>query len=118
MQTVTYQQPKRDTFSICPVCGENFRQDGIGRMRKFCSDACKMKAHRRVIARQPVRKEINQIRTDYLEKEIGYAQARQDYAAEETLRMVAREVSAPIEPEKIAYWRDIYSQEIARWQTL
>ena len=118
MQTITYQQPKRDTHTTCPVCGEIFQQDGIGRMRKFCSDACKMKAHRRVITRQPVRKEINQIRTDYLEKEIGYAQARQDYAAEETLRMVAREVSAPIEPEKIAYWRDIYSQEIARWQTL
>ena len=118
MQAITYQQPKRDTFSICPVCGENFRQDGIGRMRKFCSDACKMKAHRRVITRQPVRKEINQIRTDYLEKEIGFAQARHDSTAEDTLRMIAREVSAPIEQAKIDYWRDVYSQEVARWQAL
>lgn len=118
MQTITYQQPKRDTFSTCPVCGEIFQQDGIGRTRKYCSDACKMKAHRRVIARKPVRKELNTIRTDYLEKQIGYAQAKSDYAAEETLIMVAREVSAPIEQEKIAYWRDIFSQEFARWQAL
>ena len=53
MNTVTYQQPKRDTFTTCPVCGEIFKQDGIGRMRKYCSDACKMKAHRRVVARKP-----------------------------------------------------------------
>ena len=46
MQAATYTA-KRHTISTCPVCGEVFKQDGIGRMRKFCSDACKMRAHRR-----------------------------------------------------------------------
>ena len=109
---------KRDTFTTCPSCGESFRQDGIGRYRTYCSDACKMKAHRRQITGKSKRKEQCTIRTDYLEKEIGFYSARKDYSAEEALRGVAREVSAPIEESKIDDWRQIYTEEISRWSRL
>ena len=111
----TETDAKRNQFTVCPVCGETFRQDGIGRYRTYCTDACRMKAHRRKVAHRPTRKELNTIRTDYLESKIAFAQAKGDYAAEETLRMVARHVSAPIDAEKIAHWRDIYATEVTKW---
>ena len=111
----TETDAKRNQFTICPVCGETFRQDGIGRYRTYCTDACRMKAHRRKVAHKPARKELNTIRTDYLEQQIGYHEARCEYAAVDALRGVAREVSAPIDSARVAYWRDIYATEVTKW---
>lgn len=105
---------KRDTFTTCPVCGETFRQDGIGRMRKFCSDACKMKAHRRAASGKPARREYNTLRTDYLESHIAFYRAKRDYGAEDALRTLARDVSAPIDETEIEKWRKIYATELTR----
>jgi hypothetical protein len=109
---------KRDTWTTCPVCGEVFRQDGIGRMRKFCSDACKQKAHRRTIARNPVRKELNTVRTDYLEQQIAFYEARRDFVTVDAMRGLARHVSAPISEKNVTYWREVFSQEIGRFAAL
>jgi len=106
---------KRDTFSTCPTCGESFRQDGIGRMRTYCSDACKMKAHRRKVANKPPRKELNIIRTDYLEQQIGFYEARRDYSAVDAVRAIAREAFAPIDEANVAKWRELYAEEASRW---
>ena len=118
MQAATYTA-KRHTISTCPVCGEVFKQDGIGRMRKFCSDACKMRAHRRQAnSTTPHRKEINEVRTDYLEQQIAYYEARRDYGAIDATRGIARHVSAPIDEEKVSYWRGIFAEEITRFAPL
>ena len=111
----TYPQAKRDTFTTCPVCGESFRQDGIGRMRTYCSDACKMKAHRRSEAGKPKRKEVNEVRTDYLEAQIAYYEARQEWAAVDALRNLARHIGAPIDETAIAARRADVKSEVQRW---
>ena len=108
---------KRNTVSTCPICGEVFRQDGIGRMRKFCSDACKQKAHRRAAQPAPAaprRREICEVRTEYIEQSIALAEARRDYGAVDTMRSLARHIGAPIDAAQINHWRRIFAAEIAR----
>ena len=112
----TYIRAKRDTFTTCPVCGDVFRQDGIGRMRTYCSDACKMKAHRRKATGKLQRKELNTVRTDYLEQQIALYEAMKRYDAVDAMRAVAREVSAPISEERIAELRTMFGAEVTRWQ--
>ena len=106
---------KRNTYSTCPVCGESFRQDGIGRMRTYCSDACKMKAHRRQEAGKPKRKEVCEVRTDHLEAQIAYYEARQEWAAVDALRNLARHISAPIDEIAIAARCADARIEVQRW---
>ena len=113
--TYTYQQAKRDTFTTCPVCGEVFRQDGVGRMRSYCSDACKMKAHRRQEAGKPKRKEVNEVRTGYLEAQIAHHEARQEWAAVDALRNLARHIGAPIDEDQVKHWLEIAQTEVKTW---
>ena len=99
---------KRDMHSTCPVCGAPIRQDGIGRMRTYCSDTCRVKGNRRKHSTR--RKEINEVRTDYLEMQIGFYQAQYQYDAVAALRSLAREISAPIDAERIAHWKAVYTR--------
>ena len=108
-------QAKRNTYSTCPVCGESFRQDGIGRMRTYCSDACKMKAHRRHEAGKPKRKEVNEVRTGYLEAQIAHHEARQEWAAVDALRNLARHIDAPIDEDQVKHWLEIARTEVKTW---
>ena len=36
-----------DRPTICEVCGEPFHVDGIGRPRRFCSNACRQYSYRK-----------------------------------------------------------------------
>lgn len=87
------------TYSTCPVCGTTFRQNSIGRTRKYCCDACKARAFRGVP--EAHRRERNTVRTDYLERRIALALAVGNYGAAEELRTLARHIGAPIDEQLI-----------------
>jgi hypothetical protein len=43
----THTRPARNfQEQCCPVCGKEFRRNLIGRQKRFCSDACRLEAHR------------------------------------------------------------------------
>ena len=89
---------KRDTYSVCPVCGQGFNQDGIGRLRKFCSDVCRQKAHRKATAK---RREYNTVRTDTLESHVATCVAKHDYDGARALRQLAKAIGAPLDEAAI-----------------
>lgn len=99
---------KRDMHSTCPVCGAPIRQDGIGRMRTYCSDTCRVKGNRRKHSTR--RREVCEVRTEYIEMQIAFYQAHYNSGAVSALRLLAMEVGAPIDDERIATWKRIYSQ--------
>lgn len=41
------EQGTRPPAERCPVCRHPLRQSGVGRPRRYCSNACRQKAHRR-----------------------------------------------------------------------
>ena len=79
---------KRNTTSTCPHCGKSFRQDGIGRTRLFCSDACKTAAHR-AAQRQHRATHYAEVSAHYLAGEIGTYEGSGDYAGADALRRLA-----------------------------
>lgn len=95
-----------DTMKTCPICHEPVAQDGIGRRRLYCSDACKQTAYRsrhqhKHPARQKNRREYNTVRTDKLENRIAFYEAQQRYIEAEAIRWLASEISAPISDDEI-----------------
>ena len=38
--------------TVCPSCGDRFAQGGRGRRRRYCSDACRRRAHRERVANE------------------------------------------------------------------
>ncbi len=107
---------KRDTFSICPICDKRFKQDGIGRNRTYCSDACRQKAHRQATAKPSKRKELYTVRLDYLESQIALYEATGNYGAVDAMRALARRIGAPIDAGNVADRRAMFGQELARRQ--
>lgn len=103
---------KRNTFSICPICDKRFVQDGIGRNRIYCSDSCRQKAHRRATAKPAQRKEIYEVRLDYIEAQIALYEATGNYGAADAMRALARRIGAPIDAANVADRR----ASLARYQ--
>ena len=89
------------TYTSCLVCGKTFRQNAIGRTRKYCVDACKAKAHRTHGAPEPRRREYNTVRTDYLERRIAFALATGSYGAADELRKLAQHIGAPLDERRV-----------------
>ena len=100
--------PKRDVVTQCPVCGDSFQQDGVGRMRKYCSDACKQRAHRKAHSHPSPRRQYVTVRVEYLDMHIGFALARGEYGAADALRSLARNFGAQLDEDAIRQWRKVY----------
>jgi predicted nucleic acid-binding Zn ribbon protein len=79
---------KRDTLSTCLHCGHPIQQDGIGRTRQYCSDACKTAACRQRRRRQH-RQNYAEVSAVYLAEKIGELQAENEYPAGDALRRLA-----------------------------
>jgi predicted nucleic acid-binding Zn ribbon protein len=90
---------KRDTTSTCPHCGQAFKQDGIGRTRLFCSDACKTAACRQR-KRSAARTAL--VDASYLDDKIGQLTALGEHTAAETLRQLAADFHMVLDAKRIA----------------
>ena len=90
---------KRDMQSICPVCGQPFRQDGNGRMRQYCTDACKTAACRQR-KRSACRATV--VDASYLDDKIGQLTALGEHTAAETLRQLAADYHMVLDEKRIA----------------
>jgi len=95
---------KRKTVSRCVVCGHSIQQDGIGRMRQYCSDACKQEAYRR--RRRPAQVYSAEVSHTYLEEKIGRYQAELDFGAATALRELAAAHKITVREDRIAYWQE------------
>ena len=108
--------PKRDTFSSCARCGASFQQSGIGRMRRFCSDACKQSAHRKQGAqpRQSRRTSVKiELRT--MERVAGFFAAKGDYAGQEAIMHLASQVFVELDARSIESYRKQYQSNLPDW---
>ena len=103
---------KRDTFDVCPVCDKHFLQDGIGRNRVYCSDACRQKAHRQATAKPNKRREHFTVRLDYIESQIALYEATGNYGAVDAMRTLARRIGAQLDESNVAERR----AQVARYQ--
>ncbi len=108
--------PKRDTFSNCARCGASFQQSGIGRMRRFCSDACKQASHRKQgsTPRQSRRTSVKiDLRT--MERVAGFFLARGDYSGQEAISHLASQVFVELDANSIESYRKHYQANLPDW---
>lgn len=108
--------PKRDLFSSCARCGASFQQSGIGRMRRFCSDACKMASHRSETStpRQSRRTTVKiELRT--MERVAGFFLARGDYSGHEAIMHLASQVFVELDARSIESYRKHYQANLPDW---
>lgn len=99
---------KSDTWQVvaCQVCGQQIAQEQTGRMRRYCSAACKQEAYRQ--RRQPPVTTEALVSSHYLEQEIGHYQAMGDYGAAEALRHLAEVHKIALRAERVAHWQVYY----------
>lgn len=106
--TTTSETAKRDTETTCTVCHKTFRQDGIGRMRHYCSDACKQEAYRQ--RRKPPVTTEAAVNSHYLEQEIGRYMSEDEFMAAEALRKLAEAHKIAIREDRVTHWYEYHEQ--------
>ena len=95
----TTKKPKCETYSTCSVCGHGFMQDGVGRQRTHCSDACKQAAYRQ---RRRSAARAAMVDASYLDDKIGWLTALGEHTAAETLRQLAADFRMVLDEKRIA----------------
>ena len=106
-------QQKRDMIGTCAKCGASFQQSGIGRMRRFCGDACKQASHRKQHG-SPRRRRSTRIVFDIstLHRVAGFfiAQGRYDGAA--AIEHLARQVFVDLDATAIENYAKQYQANL------
>ena len=100
---------KRDVFSNCVRCGASFQQSGIGRMRRYCSDACKMKTHRNP-THTPRQSRRSTIKFDLatLHRVAGFFAAQGRYDGQAAIEHLARQLFVELDANAIESYRQQY----------
>lgn len=97
--TVYSFESKAWQTTTCEVCGELIPQEPTGRLKRYCSAACKQEAYRK--RRKPALTLEAIVTNDYLERQIGAHQSAGDMGAAEALRKLADDHKIALSEERI-----------------
>lgn len=104
MATYSFEHKAWQT-TPCEVCGELIPQAPTGRLKRYCSAACKQEAYRK--RRKPPLAREALVSGYYLERQIGMHESNCEFAAAEALRQLAAEF-------KIALYEDAITRAYQR----
>ncbi|MFN8495686.1 MAG: hypothetical protein U0350_49295 [Caldilineaceae bacterium] len=116
LEGVEYAQAKRDMISTCPTCEQAFQQDGIGRMRVYCSDACKQKAHRKKHASpKRTRRQVYTVRRSTFERVAGLYAAKGAYDGVTAIEYLASQLWMELDQTSIESYRKQFAATLDSW---
>jgi len=98
MATYSFEHKAWQTIP-CEVCGELIPQAPTGRVKRYCSAACKQEAYRK--RRKPPLAREALVSGYYLERQIGMHQSAGEYAAADALRQLAAEFKIALHEDAI-----------------
>ncbi|MFN8493999.1 MAG: hypothetical protein U0350_40750 [Caldilineaceae bacterium] len=108
-------QPKRDVLTTCP-CGRTFHQDGIGRMRVYCSAACKQRAHRKKHASpKRTRRQTYTVRRSTFERVAGLYAAKGQYDGVAAIEYLASQLWMDLDQARIENYRKQFTATLDNW---
>jgi len=92
----------------CLVCGEPTPQEPTGRVKHYCSAACKQEAYRQR-RRPPVTTEAL-VSSTYLEQQIGRYLSEDDFSAAAALRSLAETHKIAIREDRVTHSYEYHEQ--------